>query len=110
MHLWTSDNRDDRALAKAACNTCPRLLTCHAQTETDRAKGLQVIGVSGGLDYGTGTKGHGRTGRPPKPIEHGTFRGYQTHRRRGEDPCDDCYEAMSAKSRADYLRKKEAAA
>lgn len=26
----------------------------------------------------------------PKPIPHGTPRGYNLHRARGEQPCDDC--------------------
>lgn len=28
--------------------------------------------------------------RALKPIEHGTYRGFQAHQRRGETPCEDC--------------------
>jgi hypothetical protein len=31
-----------------------------------------------------------------KPIEHGTYRGYQQHRRRGEETCPPCRAANTA--------------
>ena len=50
--LWTSDHASDRALALTECRTaCWRLTECHAQTETDLANGLPVIGVVAGVDY-----------------------------------------------------------
>jgi len=39
-----------------------------------------------------------------KEFVHGTTAGYQTHRRRGQVPCDECREAQSA-----YNRKKRVA-
>lgn len=39
-----------------------------------------------------------------KEFVHGTTAGYQTHRRRGQVPCDECREAQSA-----YNRKKRLA-
>ena len=60
--LWTSDHASDRALALTECRTaCWRLTECHAQTETDLANGLPVIGVSGGVDYDPRKSGKGST-------------------------------------------------
>lgn len=40
------------------------------------------------------------TGRKRSPINHGTYGGAQTHRKRGESVCGACGEAE-----ADYMRK-----
>lgn len=37
--------------------------------------------------------------RPPAEIAHGTARGYRHHRRRGEDPCEPCREALRVEGR-----------
>lgn len=42
--------------------------------------------------------------RPPLPIEHGTVRGAQAHRRREEPVCKDCREAWNT-----YYRKRREA-
>jgi hypothetical protein len=34
--------------------------------------------------------------RPAKPINHGTYGGYQIHHRRGIEPCEDCQKAHNA--------------
>lgn len=41
-----------------------------------------------------------KTDRANQPINHGTLGGNQTHRRRGEDPCEPCKEASRKDSRA----------
>jgi hypothetical protein len=35
-----------------------------------------------------------------QPIKHGTYGGYQTHKNRDDEPCDECLEANAA-----YRRK-----
>lgn len=40
-----------------------------------------------------------------KEFVHGTTAGYQTHRRRGQVPCDDCRHAQSAFNRASRIRR-----
>ena len=36
-------------------------------------------------------------------IEHGTYKGYQAHRRRGATPCDECRAANAA-----YIKERRA--
>jgi hypothetical protein len=45
---------------------------------------------------------------PSKPA-HGTYSGYQAHRRSGEKPCKACYEAAAAYQRAYHRRRRQAA-
>lgn len=40
--------------------------------------------------------------KPQRPIHHGTRGGYQTHRKRGEKPCQSCTEANRTYCRAYY--------
>lgn len=46
-------------------------------------------------------------GSKPKPVEHGTERGYQQHRRQKEDACEACKSAWSARMAADRRRRKD---
>ena len=39
-----------------------------------------------------------------KDVQHGTTAGYQYHRRKGQNPCDDCRAAQSAYNRASRIR------
>jgi hypothetical protein len=40
-----------------------------------------------------------------KDVQHGTTAGYQYHRRKGQNPCDDCRAAQSAYNRASRIRR-----
>lgn len=40
-----------------------------------------------------------------KEFVHGTTAGYQTHRRRGQIPCDECKAAQTAFNRASRIRR-----
>lgn len=54
--------------------------------------------MSGGGAVSCGTP----RGSRRKPITHGTDKGYQAHRRRGEVPCQACCDAHAARNRAGY--------
>ena len=41
----------------------------------------------------------GPGGNFTKPISHGTYGGYEAHRSRGQEPCDECREAQRAYNR-----------
>jgi hypothetical protein len=60
---WAGEDWALRRQAAKECLTCPRLIECAAETQEMRAKGLEVTGVSGGVDYT-----HSRTGRGSKPA------------------------------------------
>lgn len=49
--LWTSDVREERALAVAECGTCWRLTECAAEVADLLARKLKVAGVAGGVDW-----------------------------------------------------------
>lgn len=42
-----------------------------------------------------------------RPIDHGTYRGYAQHRRRGEQPCEMCREAHRDYHAADQRARRE---
>lgn len=75
--LWFSDNPTDRRYAARQCGTCPTLLACRLFALETR----QQWGVWGGVDM-TGVETH-----------CGSSRGFQIHRRNGEQPCEACQDA-----------------
>ncbi len=49
-----------------------------------------------------------RFGTQVRPIDHGSYAGYEAHRRRGEAPCGECREAYNAYNRAANARRRMA--
>lgn len=47
--------------------------------------------------------------RQPKPITHGTKKGFDAHERRGEKPCDPCRIAKNTDARQQYAKRKASA-
>lgn len=100
--MWTSDLADARAYALEQCREhCHRILECHAQTETDRANKLPVIGVSGGVDYTPGIRSKARTGTCQNPECGKPIPSPIARRRYCDDRC---------RSRAKYLLTRKRAA
>lgn len=98
--------------AKAVCSTCPVRLQC-LQYALDNG---ETFGIWGGLSERQRRrvrKQRMEAGiirvRPLKPIEHGSYNGSRMHRKRGEEPCDDCRIAHAAAS-AEYRNKKRSEA
>ena len=78
--------------AKAICRRCPVNDDCR---EYALSMGSRIQGVWGGTsDRGRRSDRSGR-GRvyALKPIDHGTYSGYNMHRHRGIPPCDACKSA-----------------
>ncbi len=80
--------------AKLVCAGCPVTAECLAFALQHQER----FGIYGGLSERERRRllppgpGRGRT-RTPKPIQHGTYGGYTTHRRRDEPPCGSCHDA-----------------
>ena len=95
--------------AAAICAACPVLVECRADlvaTEPTSDRHGYRAGMSAfERDRGAGAKRHGGSAR--RPIKHGTRSGYQVHRNRGEEPCEDCKAASRAVSLAHYHAKKQ---
>lgn len=82
----TKDDRAELARAQAICRRCPVIEQC---AELGR-KASNGFGVWGGVHPKS------RGGYRPTHIEHGTVRGYRTHRRRSEEACAECRAAYVA--------------
>lgn len=76
---------------KAVCAGCPVRAECLEYALENRER----HGIWGGLSERERRKLE-RAGRLKKPIEHGTYPGYQTHRRRGEQACGSCLAALAS--------------
>ena len=88
---------DKGGSAKAAKNVCARCDVrdqCLAWALEHTEAG--VWGMTSDTERRDMKKKIRRTGRFPKPIEHGTERGAAQHKRRGEDPCTHCATAATA--------------
>lgn len=75
-------------LALALCEGCPVKAECLADALEIQPPSWDQ-GIRGGM---TQAERH-KLPRKPRPIDHGTMPGYQMHRRRCEDPCQDCRDA-----------------
>jgi hypothetical protein len=104
--LWFSVKADEIRMAKCACRICPCLSECHAYVMANP----QEVGVWGGLSEldririrrnPTADRG----GALPKPIDHGSTRGYHQHWRRGEEPCEQCRTAYRENTRRYRLER-----
>ncbi len=87
--LWYSDNPTDRHYASRQCGACPILLACRLYALDSH----QQWGVWGGVDM-TAVETH-----------CGSSRGYQIHRRNGEQPCEACQTAHDEAVEADRRRR-----
>lgn len=86
--------------AKAICAKCPVMADCLEYALAD----VDQIGIMGGTSirdrrnilHAQGIDRSGGRGPRRGPINHGTAGGAQTHRRRGEQPCEPCRLALNA--------------
>lgn len=95
--LFHPTNGDYRQAARV-CETCPVKAEC-LQWALDHD---EPFGMWGGLHPEQRRRlqlGARPLGRRPTPINHGTPGGYMQHRRRGEQPCDECRAAKAASER-----------
>jgi hypothetical protein len=76
------------AAALAYCDRCPVKDQCFATALTRYHITHDVVGVWGGQIFGRRGQRRGSIGRPPQPITHGTYTGYQAHLRRRELACE----------------------
>lgn len=116
---WFPDPSDQRATYDAIklCDSCPVRQECLDDTmriEAGLGK-ISRVGIFGGLTpaqrFNLERKGGDTSirppGRPRRPIRHGTFNGYKTHRKRGEEACDECRAAQRVYSK--QIRERGAA-
>ncbi len=82
--------------AIAVCETCPIKVDCLEYA----LDAHELHGIWGGTSERQ--RRRLRRGRAPRPraIKHGTYGGYQQHRRRGEPACADCLQANAVKCAA----------
>jgi hypothetical protein len=79
------------------CHACEVMMFCRAEGDAIESLG-STYGVRGGetetvrIRRRTAEWKAGNV-RTPRPINHGTAGGYQTHRRRGEPACEQCIQA-----------------
>jgi WhiB family redox-sensing transcriptional regulator len=93
-------NSGDAAKAKAVCDGCEVREDCleHALTHHE------TLGIWGGLSpRERRAKARAARNGPQKPVAApelcGTYKGYQSHHRRGEETCQPCRDAMAAHNR-----------
>lgn len=94
----------DHEKAVAVCATCPADVKawCLEEREEAKVRGGTPTGTWGGLLWLD--NGH------PLSIEHGTDRGYNQHRYRGDEPCRPCHRAHLAHEKAKRDAKRLAVA
>lgn len=89
VHVFYATKRDPRwKLAHMVCARCPVEAACRGKAQAEQ----EPEGVWGGI---------GAIGK----STHGTPGGYQAHRERNQDPCDDCKAAHRAACRERRERK-----
>lgn len=95
--------------AKAICKTCP------VKTECLEYGLEEKHGIWGGLAEKQRrqirqqrARQAGRRNYVTHPIAHGTPGGFDTHRRRGEQPCPECVEAKRIQRSIQKQRQKQA--
>lgn len=100
--VYSGNQPDPRldAAAKAICARCPVRQRCLDEELDAMRSGAPSVGIFGGLNERERQDLLGR--RPPQqvvrhvePIDHGNPNGVSAHRRRGEQPCDECRRARS---------------
>jgi hypothetical protein len=99
--VWFPENGDNYREARTICAACPARAECR---ESGRD---ELFGMWGGDDAETRTRE--RSGGLPPMTRHGYSFGAQAHRRRGEQPCDECAAVQRAYEVA-YRAKRKAAA
>lgn len=92
----------------AICAECPVRETCLETAIENR----ETWGVWGGMSTADRERliDQSRNGPTRRPIIHGIEAGFYAHKRRGEDPCDDCREALNAADQRRRQRRKDTAA
>jgi len=103
--LFHSTDRHDIVAAKAICSDCPVVRQCLLTALDER-----LDGIWGGTTLGERMKRSPRRfGPAPSPIVHGTRSGYQKHRNRDEEACQECKAAASAYAKQQKARQAEMA-
>lgn len=100
LDAWFPGDGERGTEAKRICGGCPVIEQCR-QMCIDLG---EMEGIWAGQAASTIQRNHG-TGRKERPIEHGTERGYRTHRRRGEAPCARCTTASTVNSADQAARR-----
>ena len=98
---WFPDRGGDFTKAKQICATCPVKQQCLDYSLTLPA----LVGIWGGLT-GRERRAH-KAVRTQRLIKHGTNSGYAVHRKRGEEPCDDCKKARNVYQQELKQRKED---
>lgn len=102
--LFESTEVHMHELARVFCKKCPVVDWCLEERErvnADAIAGSVTVGTWGGLLW----LSNGHSVR----IEHGTDRGYNQHRYRGDKPCKPCRAAHLAYDRAKQAARREVA-
>lgn len=87
-----SGYRKHRRNSEAACAPCREAANEASRIQKAKTRVERVAG---------GPKPAPREPKPPRPVRHGTTAGYQAHKRRDEQPCEPCLEALREKSKRD---------
>jgi WhiB family redox-sensing transcriptional regulator len=93
------------AAAKAICNRCPVKSECLTEALTDPDNS----GIWAATSQRQRKAIRAESGAPrkrPKPIQHGTRGGHETHARRGEPSCTPCRLAYNAHHAAQQTRRR----
>lgn len=104
-NLFFPGRGEDPGPAKAVCAGCPVRLECldHALANGEKHG---VFGGTSERERRRLRRSRPSAPRAPRPIRHGTPGGYNTHRRRGETPCDACRAAHTALTVAARRRRR----
>lgn len=115
--LFFDSSTEAQDAARRVCRTCPVLGDCLTDAlaiespDPGNHAGVRAGMTPAALVNLRRKKRRGnerRSGPAPQPINHGTHGGYQTHRYRGEEPCEDCREAMRVASRTSQAKHRAA--
>lgn len=86
---WFPGPTEHAVEAKAVCADCPVTAECLAYALRHRIK----EGIWGGTSYNERRHIPNPNPRKVADINHATYGGYATHKRRGEQPCEGCLQA-----------------
>jgi hypothetical protein len=104
--LFESTDWEDHQEAAAECAKCPAIEACERLLAGVQADISPAMRAAGGGASGTWAGMLVGKGEPRWP-QCGEDRGYQRHRRNGEAPCDDCWEAHYRAGAARYSRQRK---
>lgn len=86
--VWFGEDHGAHRAAFAICAACPVQVEClRAALEAERGSGHKRWGIYGGLSP------RDRVDIDRGNVRHGTRLGFRMHAVRGEEPCDQCWNA-----------------